>query len=80
MSACHAKKRYPTEAIAARAASCAMMRKLDAPDFLRVYRCPTCRGYHLTSKPFDPERRKPSPQAGRPPAVDNKAAGQGVRP
>jgi len=51
-----------------------MMRMLNAPDFLRVYRCPACRGYHLTSKPFDPDRRKASPPAGRPPAVDNQAA------
>lgn len=25
----------------------------------RFYRCWNCGGYHLTSQPFDPDRRKP---------------------
>lgn len=52
---CRGKKQYPNYNDAARAASGAMMRKLDAPQNLRVYKCPICNLYHLTSQPFQPK-------------------------
>lgn len=54
---CEGKKRWPCE-ITARAGAMAVIERNDpgTPDALYVYRCPTCRGWHLTKN-----RQKSSP-------------------
>ena len=47
-SMCLSKERYETKGAALAAANRRLM--YDAPQ-LRVYNCPFCRGWHLTSKP-----------------------------
>ena len=42
------KRRYDSEYEALDAANCA---RVERNANLRVYRCPSCRGWHLTSRP-----------------------------
>lgn len=46
---CFNKKKYESDFIAA-AASGRIKSKKTAENFLRIYKCPICDGFHLTSK------------------------------
>jgi hypothetical protein len=46
MAACEEKRGYPTE----HKAYMALLRRLSFARGLRVYRCPICRMWHLTSQ------------------------------
>lgn len=52
---CSGKRRYPSEARAMNTAIRALHR--EQATGLRVYRCPVCDGYHLTSR-LRPEGRR----------------------
>jgi hypothetical protein len=41
--------RYATEQMAFRA----LLRRLRETNGLRVFECPTCKGFHLTSRPLE---------------------------
>lgn len=45
---CHSKQRYRDRDQAKRVRQ---LRQKDGAGFLRIYECPHCRGWHLTSKP-----------------------------
>ena len=55
---CDAKKRYTTYEGATAMAVVRVGSKRDQPQALRVYKCPHCKGFHLTKK-TDPDRRWP---------------------
>lgn len=50
LAMCLRKKRYQTKSDAMRIATIRLQDKNNPPDFLRAYRCPVCKGYHLTHR------------------------------
>ena len=47
---CLKKARYDTKQLAAATMQERLVSDTQTPEFLRAYRCPVCRGWHLTSK------------------------------
>ena len=56
---CAAKRRYSTYDAAVAMACNRLDSHREAPDALGIYRCPHCRGYHLTSKVRGQDKRWP---------------------
>lgn len=54
---CHAKRRHASKRVAARSAKEAQHR-VALP--LNVYRCPHCKGWHLTTRAQGAPKRKPT--------------------
>ena len=62
----HSKVRYKTLKDAKSARSGRLQDEGNAP-YLRIYKCPSCKGYHLTGRPeYDPENN-PNPTVWREP-------------
>jgi hypothetical protein len=56
---CYGKRRFPDQIKAACEIGRIQFKYKDASPNLRPYPCPICRGFHLTSKPYDdPQAQK----------------------